>query len=565
MLNFTYPEIVEHFKEHIVPNRSESAAFLIWYFENYLRLDTLDAVDSVCDQKGDKGIDGIFLNDEANTIEVYQIKLFQKKDPKVGDKALREFAGTVAQLETSESIENLINTAENTEVARLVKRLDLQKHVAEYDVIGYFVCNGEIDNNGSDYLNASPHLRFVGINELNEGYISSSRDLPEAPPATFDISGYQVSEYIVDKDHRAVIAPVKANELVRLEGIADQSLFAYNVRGPLGRTKVNKDITKTISDPEKHKIFPLFHNGITVVAEGLESSEDEIEIANYFIVNGCQSINAIYQNKRHLTDDLRILTKFIKADPSSSLSSMITKFSNNQNGVKARDFKSNNQIQIRLQNEIAEKYGDQFFFEIKRGEESNGREIITNEVAGQYLMAFDLASPWSTHRKYQIFEDKHSDLFGRPSVDAHRVIMCHIMALEIDQAKTKISNQLFARYILTQFFILYILRLILDQDPGGDDVIHNPGKYVASSSSRDAFRISISQILDEIVTDIDHEIAQLGPDFDYRGKLRDEEWCQNLAHEIAATHRKLVERNRLDSFGELYDRSTAQQGAAVDR
>ena len=316
MVDLKYPEIREHFEEHIAPNRSESAAFLIWYFENYLRLDTLDAVDSVCDQAGDKGIDGIFLNDEANTIEVYQTKLFQKKDPKVGDKALREFAGTIAQLETSEAIENLVKTAGDAEVARLVERLELRKHVSEYDVIGYFVCNGSLDKNGADYLNSTPHIRFIGVGELEDGYISPERALPKAPPASFDISGYQVTEYIVDKSHRAIIAPVKALQLVQLEGIADQSLFAYNVRGPLGKSKVNKDITRTISDPAKHKLFPLFHNGITVVAENLSSSDEEVGIENYFIVNGCQSINALYQNRRHLTDDLRVLTKFIKADPS---------------------------------------------------------------------------------------------------------------------------------------------------------------------------------------------------------------------------------------------------------
>ncbi len=48
------------------------------------------------------------------------------------------------------------------------------------------------------------------------------------------------------------------------------------------------------------------------------------------------------------------------------------------------------------------------------------------------------------------------------------------------------------------------------------------------------------------------EIDQLGEDFDYRGKLRDEKWCKELAHEIAATHKKLVDRGRLDSFEKIF-------------
>jgi hypothetical protein len=45
--------------------------------------------------------------------------------------------------------------------------------------------------------------------------------------------------------------------------------------------------------------------------------------------------------------------------------------------------------------------------------------MIANEDAGLYLLAFDLKRPWATHRKYQVFEDDHSEIFGRPAVDAH--------------------------------------------------------------------------------------------------------------------------------------------------
>ena len=198
MLNLTYPAALRLLEQHLVPKRSESAAFLIWYLENYLRLDTLDAIDSVCDQSGDKGIDGIYLNEEANTIEVYQSKLFQKENPVVGDKTLREFRGTLAQLESEDAIENLIESAGEAEVARLVSRLDLKRHIAEYEVVGYFVCNAELDANGQAFLNAATNIRFIGSTDLLETFISSVREIPDVPPASFDITGYQISEYIVD-------------------------------------------------------------------------------------------------------------------------------------------------------------------------------------------------------------------------------------------------------------------------------------------------------------------------------------------------------------------------------
>jgi len=53
MIDIDYPALLKLFPEHLDPKRSESAAFLIWYLENYYRLDEIEAVDSVCDQKGD--------------------------------------------------------------------------------------------------------------------------------------------------------------------------------------------------------------------------------------------------------------------------------------------------------------------------------------------------------------------------------------------------------------------------------------------------------------------------------------------------------------------------------
>ena len=71
IMDFNYPNILTLFPEYLDPKRSESASFLIWYLENYYRLDPREAVDSVCDQNGDKGIDGIFVNDNTQTIVIF--------------------------------------------------------------------------------------------------------------------------------------------------------------------------------------------------------------------------------------------------------------------------------------------------------------------------------------------------------------------------------------------------------------------------------------------------------------------------------------------------------------
>ncbi len=550
MIELDYPKLLEAFPEHIDPKRSESASFLIWYLENYYRLDSVEAVDSVCDQKGDKGVDGIFVNDNDQTITIFQSRISQNSKTTIGDTSLKEFAGTISQFETAEKIKHLLATAGNAEVGALSKRLDLVNKIATHELRGEFVTNIDIDKNGINFLKTAPHIVCVGKSVLTATYISDERNLPVHGPISFDIVGFPVSEYIVDADTKAVIAPIKATELVTLDGIADQSLFAYNVRGPLGRTQVNKDIVRSLRDKTSHKLFPLFHNGITVIAGELVSDDKTLVAEDYFVVNGCQSLTALYSNKDHLTDDLRVLAKFVKMDPRSDSARMITEFSNNQNSVKARDFKANNQIQIRLQNEINQNYAGEYAFEIKRGENLAAGNVISNEIAGLYLMAFDLKEPWGTHRKYEVFDDKHADLFGRPEVTADRIVLCQVIMEAIEEEIDNLDNTLFAKYVLTCYLLLYIVREILENDELAGEIFTKPGAFVRDEDDRTRFRECIRSIIGDIIADMNAEVKNYGDSFDYRDKLRDSEWVKKLATEIVKTYTKLVNRKTIIPFHE---------------
>lgn len=556
MIDLDYPAILIPLGPYLAPKRTESASFLIWYLENYYRLDPLDAVDSVCDQHGDKGVDGIYVNENENTIDVFQSKISQRSGRTVGDTALKEFHGTLSQFENAATIENLVNTAGEAEVVRLIKRLDLISKVDDYELRGVFISNVDIDPNGEAYLNANPLITFVGKQKLTDTYISDQRTTPISKTATFDISGFSVSEYIVDSSTKAIIAPTKATELARLEGISDQSLFAYNVRGSLGRTQVNKDIVRTIRDSATHRLFPLFHNGVTIICGSAREDEDKIQIEDYYVVNGCQSLSSLYENSDKLTGDLRVLTKFIQVeDVSSPLSERITKYSNNQNGVKARDFKSNSPTQIRLQNEFLRNYPGEYSFEIKRGELPTTGEAISNEEAGLYLMAFDLKEPWATHRKYQVFDEKHSDLFGRPEVTADRIVMCHLIRRVIDASLDDINNELFGKYALTRYFILYIVRNILENDEVGKQMLIDPKSFVRQSTHREKFLSCMNTIVQDVVVDTNAEVDEYGEDFDYRGQLRSAEWVKENSKKILSSYLKLVQRNRIKSLKDEWNSS----------
>src|SRR4051812_25952347 len=95
-----------------------------------------------------------------------------------------------------------------------------------------------------------------------------------------------------------------------------------------------------------------------------------------------------------------------------------------------------------------------------------------------YLTAFDLKETWATHRAYQVFDDKHSNVFGRPEVTADRIVLCQLIMEEIRGAIKDIQHTLFAKHVITSYMLLYVVRQVIEQDEIGKHLLKNPGAFV---------------------------------------------------------------------------------------
>lgn len=190
------------------------------------------------------------------------------------------------------------------------------------------------------------------------------------------------------------------------------------------------------------------------------------------------------------------------------------------------------------------------FFEIKRGEQLGPGIVITNETAGPYLMAFDLKEPWATRRRYNIFGDKHAEIFARPEVTADRIVMCHIINEAVESCLPEIENQLCAKYVLTRYALIYCLRLVMEADESSKNLLKAPEALVLKSKDRERFREIFRHVVSDMVTDLNFELQELGEDFDYREKMRSSQWVQNLARKIVGDHIKMIKRKKIKSIAE---------------
>ena len=127
-LNEFYQQMREEVADYHV-GRGESAAFLIWFLENFFRLERQDAIDSVCDQTNDKGIDGIFVDDDDEIIYLFQSKYSPIDGQDQGDSDIRNLVGARQWFVNEESINALISSTASRDLKSLVKESKvLEKH-----------------------------------------------------------------------------------------------------------------------------------------------------------------------------------------------------------------------------------------------------------------------------------------------------------------------------------------------------------------------------------------------------------------------------------------------------
>jgi len=381
-------------------------------------------------------------------------------------------------------------------------------------------------------------------------------------PVTFKVSEKNRAIYKIDGT-RVVIAPLDAEELIQLDGIASGSLFAWNVRQSLGKTKVNKAIGSSIQDSDEHKNFLLFHNGLTILCESITLREDDITIAGYTVVNGCQSLTSLYEHRDHLSGELKLLSRLIELDPDSPLAIKITHNTNNQNPISARDLQSNSILQRRLQKEFETSYPGEFFYRIKRGETTNVPNVVDNQEAARILLAFDKEQPWACHQTYKLFDELYTDIFARPEVTADRIVALWSVYDAVEAKISELNNELMSGYTLTKFFMLFLLRQALQHDELGQEFVREPGLFLGEPDGYERIQKVAERILSDLIIDLNAEMEKRegeGDPIDYKRELKSPNPVRTIVRNVISPYQMAVSRGRATSFADEWKSSAPEVG-----
>lgn len=205
--------------------------------------------------------------------------------------------------------------------------------VADVGFVG--TCNGHCL--GADDL----HSLYVQQNHANEAdiHVPKQVTMPEMPGV-----------------EQAIVGLVSLSELLNLVSLPDGSLnervFFDNVRGFQGESNsVNRQILETLGSDAK-SLLPVLNNGVTVVARSYSTKPgDHLHVADYQIVNGCQTSHCAYLVKEELGEAAKEVFVPLRLVVTSDedVATRIIRATNSQTEVKENDLAALSKFQKQLE------------------------------------------------------------------------------------------------------------------------------------------------------------------------------------------------------------------------
>ena len=167
-------------------------------------------------------------------------------------------------------------------------------------------------------------------------------------------------------DYRTLSITVPVKQIIDVFARHNYKIFRLNPRGPLGN-KVNAGIKKSLLDETERKRFHLLNNGITAICLSWSIARGQLIVQDFQIINGCQTTMTLWNARAAIQDDPSVLVNVKLTECPEHFAARIASTTNTQTTLRAEDFTSNEQVQIKIQREFS-NMNPPWFYQVKRGE-----------------------------------------------------------------------------------------------------------------------------------------------------------------------------------------------------
>lgn len=181
-------------------------------------------------------------------------------------------------------------------------------------------------------------IKFVDRDELTRLWVDTYSGVNASLPAYSTAALPNIAG--IDEAYLAVVkaSDFVNNVLTTEDGNLRTHVFEENVRSFLGfDNEVNKSIASTLMSGTSSR-FPVLNNGITIVSPDVQLQGNTLHLANFQIVNGCQTSNVLFENRASL-GDVMVNIKVVETQMEDVFSELV-RATNSQTRVEDTQFLS---------------------------------------------------------------------------------------------------------------------------------------------------------------------------------------------------------------------------------
>ena len=471
----------------------ERAILLLWFLRNVRGIDDLEAYEYICDGDDDQGIDGLYLEEDADGKET--LVIFQSKYPttakNIGVKEIRSFVGTVAPLKSVDSLEEMLNDSVQPELQFLLERFDVKEKLNSNGINFrlVLVVAGQLTKQAHSLVKATNTQEGYGYltvyDSLRLGPIIQAFRSPETVKAKVEINISDKERFSdTSGDVKIVVGAVKAEEIIKWPGIDDRTLYALNVRRELPKNRVSKELDKAIQRKPDHKNFMAFHNGLTVVCEKIDESDStKLKVENMSVVNGAQSTLALKRNETSITDEVKLVVKFVEVAPDNQISREVASRSNTQNQVTPRNLRSLDGIQLRLLEEFKTEFETITYEASPDASNPASGHVIHNDTAAQLLTAIYHQKPWLAVKRQALFEASTYPTVFTEKITASHIVLADQISRHVQNHKNRFPTEYQRSWQLTKLVAIYLIGQMMRASEDNKKLLEDPASALSRSET----------------------------------------------------------------------------------
>ena len=357
--------------------------------------------------------------------------------------------------------------------ARYFKRRRPNAHI-------YYVTTGAVPNEDANFISREKQIKrhleqtgdleevriqLVGASSLQkrshqlQNSISREIDFPKKVPLP-DVPGVT----------QAFLGALPIREFIKLiqseGGSLLSSIFYDNVRDWQGMNDVNSGIQETLKNAASRKRFVLMNNGITVIAKQVRiAGGDKLFIEDYQIVNGCQTSNVIWENRKLLENSDDVVTIKIVATAQETVIKDIIRATNSQTTITPEQLLAVTDFQKELELFFASQPEQPLYYERRSRQFVNASiersRIITPLGLIKAYASMFLEEPHKTTRDFKsILTKVPAEIFAQ----SHKHDYYYVSALVLFWIQNLLPK-LNSKIMIARYQVLMCVRILYDLEP----------------------------------------------------------------------------------------------------